>query len=143
MVKLNIGLTFAGQCEQAFLFYKSVFGGGFTSFIRYGDDPTTNAATPEKDKAKMAYVALPVGDVTLYGDDTLESSGIKVVGGNNVAVSVHPESKEEADRLFGALAGGGTKILPIAEFPWGYCGMLIDKFGVKWVVWVQAISKEA
>jgi PhnB protein len=142
VVKLNIGLTFPGTCEKAFTFYKSVFGGEFTFFIRYRDDSTTDATTPKKDKDKMAYVAMPLGDILLYGDDTLESSGINVVNGNNMSISVEPDNKNEADRVFKALAADGTVIIQIMDFPWGYCGILLDKFGVKWIVWYKPPKEE-
>ncbi len=137
MIKLNIGLTFAGRCEEAFNFYKSVFGGEFVSFTRYGDDPTTDETTPKEEKMKIAYVALHIGNDLLYGDDTLESSGTKVIAGNNMSVSIHPDSKAAADRIFRALSAGSNIILPIEDFPWGYCGILIDRFGVKWIVWYK------
>lgn len=137
MDKINIGLTFPGTCEEAFKFYKSIFGGEFSAFVRFGDDPATDANTPRKDKEKIAYIALPLGNVLLYGDDTLESSGLNVIQGNITAISVEPDSKKEADKIYQALSSGGKTILTITDFPWGYCGILSDKFGVKWTVWYK------
>jgi PhnB protein len=135
MLKLNIGLTFPGTCEEAFNLYRSVFGVEFESFVRYSEDSATDATTHDEEKNKIAFVALRIGPDLLCGDDTLESSGINVISGNNVSISVHPETRAEARRIFNELSAGGSEILPIADFPWGYCGILLDKFGVKWIVW--------
>lgn len=135
MIRLNSGLTFSGECENAFRLYRSIFGGEFAHFVRFGEDPATAPTTAEHERDKVAYVALPIGDTLLEGDDTLDSSGIEIVKGNNVALQVHPDSKEEADRIFAALSSGGKVMLPLDDFPWGYCGALLDPFGVKWIVW--------
>jgi len=130
MARMTIGLTFPGTCEKAFNLYKSVFGVELSCFITFGGDPATAAATPEKDKDKVAYVEMKVGGVVLWGDDTLESSG--VTPGTNTAITYEPESVEEADRVFNALVHGGRILSPNAMYPWGYCGSLVDAFGVKW-----------
>jgi PhnB protein len=84
----------------------------------------------------MMHIGLPIGqDQMLMASDTLESLGQNLVQGNNVYISVHPESKEEADRIFNALSGGGEIEMPIADQPWGdYYGSFKDKFGVMWMV---------
>jgi PhnB protein len=133
----SFGLTFPGTCEQAFTFYKSVFGGEFTDFIRYSEDPTTDSGTPNKDKNKIAYVELPLGGIRLYGDDTLENSGVKITPGNNMSVTIEPDNKKEADRIFKELSAGSKVTMPLTDLPWGYCGGLVDKFGVKWGVWYK------
>jgi PhnB protein len=138
MLKLNFGLTFPGTCEEAFNLYRSVFGVEFESFVRYGEDQATDATTSEEEKNKIAFVALRIGQNLLCGDDTLESSGIKVISGTNVSISAHPETRAEARRIFQELSAEGSEILPIADFPWGYCGSLLDKFGVKWIVWYNS-----
>ena len=90
----------------------------------------------KKDENKIMHIALPVGkDDVLMASDALESQGQKLVVGNNVSISIFPDSKEEADRLFKALSAGGTIQMPIANQPWGdYYGGLKDKFGVLWMV---------
>ena len=136
MTKLNIYLNFAGNTEEAFGFYKSVFGGDFTSVVRFKDMPMPGAPIAKKDENKIMHIALPVGkDDVLMASDALESHGQKLVMGNNVSVSIFPDSKEEADRLFKALSAGGTVQMPIANQPWGdYYGGLKDRFGVLWMV---------
>ena len=90
---------------------------------------------PKEDENKIMHISLPVGDNVLMATDFLESLGQKLTQGNNVYISVHPESKEEADRIFNALSAGGTIEMPIADQPWGdYYGSFKDKFGVQWMV---------
>ncbi len=136
MTKLNPYLNFAGNTEEAFGFYKSVFGGDFTSIVRFKDMPMEGAKIPKADESKVMHIALPIGrDDVLMASDTLESLGQTLTQGNNVYISVHPETKEEADRIFKALSAGGTIEMPIANQPWGdYWGSLKDKFGVLWMV---------
>jgi len=142
MVVISIGLTFPGTCEQAFMLYKSVFGVEFQEFIRYGDDPATADATPAKDKAKIAYAAIVIGEVFITGDDTLKSAGTVITPGNNMGINYGPDTKEEADKVFQVLADGGKVISPNTMYPWGYCGSLIDKFGVRWNFFVPAPRKD-
>ena len=135
MLKLNSYLNFAGNTEDAFKFYKSVFGGEFTSVIRFKDMPIEGVGIPKADENKIMHIALPVGKDVLMASDSLESLGHKLVQGNNVYVSIFPDSKEEADRIFRALSIGGTIEMPIANQPWGdYYGSFRDKFGVFWMV---------
>ena len=135
MTKLNIYLNFAGNTEEAFNFYKSVFGGDFTRVVRFKDIPMEGVNIPKKDENKIMFIDLPIGkDNVLMATETLESLGQKLVQGNNVCISVHPESKEEAGRIFSALSKGGTIEMPIADQPWGtYYGNFKDKFGVQWM----------
>ena len=136
MTKLNTYLNFAGNTEEAFNFYKSVFGGEFRTIIRFKDMPMPGVTIAKKDENKIMHIALPVGkDDVLMASDALESHGQKLVVGNNVSISIFPDSKEEEDRLFKALSAGGTIQMPIANQPWGdYYGGLKDKFGVLWMV---------
>ena len=134
MATINPYLTFNGNCEEAFEFYKSVFGGEFATVMRMGDAegmPVSEAA-----KNKIMHVALPVGDTAmLMGSDTMEGFGPPFNAGNNFSVAVAPKSKEEADKLYNGLAAGGTQTMPMADAFWGaYFGMLIDKFGIQWMV---------
>jgi PhnB protein len=136
MTKLNTYLNFAGNTEEAFNFYKSVFGGEFRTVMRFKDMPIPGVKTEKTDENKIMHIALPVGkDDVLMASDALGSHGQKLVAGNNVSISIFPESKEEADRLFQALSAGGTVQMPIADQPWGdYYGGLKDKFGVLWMI---------
>lgn len=136
MTKLNTYLNFARNAEEAFKFYKSVFGGEFSSVVRYKDMPMEGMSIPKGDDDKMMHISLPLdtGDV-LMASDSLESLGQKLVPGNNVYISVHPVSKEEADRIFNALSVDGEIEMAIADQPWGdYWGSFKDKFGVMWMV---------
>jgi PhnB protein len=136
MTKLHSYLNFAGNAEQAFGFYKSVFGGEFSSLVRFRDLPMEGMTIPKEDEDKIMHIALPIGvDNILMASDALESLGQQVVHGNNVYVSVHPTSREEADRIFIALSEGAEIEMPIADQVWGdYFGSLKDKFGVQWMV---------
>lgn len=136
MTKLTTYLNFAGNTEEAFNFYKSVFGGEFATVVRFKDMPIEGVNIPEEDRNKIMHISLPISrDNMLMASDALESLGQKLVQGNNVYISVHPESKEEADRIFNALSEGGTIEMPIADQPWGdYYGSFKDKFGVQWMV---------
>jgi uncharacterized glyoxalase superfamily protein PhnB len=134
--KLNTYLNFSGNAEEAFEFYKSVFGGEFGNITRFKDLPMQGVTIPKEDENKLMHISLPIGkDDVLMASDVLESLGHKLAVGNNVAISIFPESKEEAERIFEALSKGGTIEMPIADQPWGdYYGGLIDRFGVHWMV---------
>ena len=136
MTKLNVYLNFAGNAEEALNFYKSVFGGEFTSVVRFKDMPIEGMNIPKEDENKIMHIGLPISeDDILMASDTLESLGQKLTQGNNVYISVHPDSKTEADRIFNALSAGGLIEMPIADQPWGdYYGHFRDKFGVLWMV---------
>jgi len=139
-MKLNTYLNFAGNTEEAFKFYESVFGGKLTPVVRFKDmfPPAGGGGVsiPKEDESKVMHVGLPVGaDQMLMGTDVLPSLGQKLIIGNNAHISIHPDSKEEADRLFNALSAGGTIEMPIADQAWGdYYGSFQDKFGVRWMV---------
>ena len=136
MTKLNTYLNFTGNTEEAFNFYKSVFGGEFASIVRFKDMPMQGVNISREDENKIMHIGLPIGnDNVLMATDALESLGQKLVQGNNVYISVHPESKEEADRIFNALSASGTIEMPLADQSWGdYYGSFKDKFGVQWMV---------
>ena len=136
MTKFNPYLNFEGNTEQAFHFYKSVFGGKFSSIVRFKDMPIEGLSIPKEVKNKIMHIGLPIGnDQMLMGTDALESLGHKVVQGNNVHISIHPDSKEEADRLFAGLSEGGKIEMQMANQPWGdYYGSFQDKFGVHWMI---------
>lgn len=136
MIKINTYLNFAGNTEEAFNFYKSVLGGELTPIVRFKDMPIAGVKIPKEDENKVMHVGLSIDkDQMLMATDTLESLGQKLVIGNNVYISIHPETKEEANRIFNALSAGGTVEMPIADQPWGdYYGSLKDKFGIQWMV---------
>jgi PhnB protein len=136
VTKLHSYLNFAGNTQGAFDFYKSVFGGEFSSVVRYKDFPIEGVTIGKDDEDKILHIALPIGDDSiLMASDVLESLGQRLVQGNNVYVSVHPTSREDAGRIFNALSEGAEVEMPIADQAWGdYYGALKDRFGVQWMV---------
>lgn len=136
MTRLYPYLNFAGNAEEAFTFYRSVFGGQFSRLVRFKDLPMEGVSIPPEDEDKIMHIALPVGqDDLLMASDTLKSLGQELVQGNNAYISVFPPTRHEADRIFQALADGGRIEMPIADQVWGdYFGSLQDKFGVLWMV---------
>jgi PhnB protein len=135
-MQVNVYLNFAGNSEEAFNFYKSVFGGEFNSLVHFNEMPLEGVDIPAEDAGKVMHVGLPIGpNNVLMASDTLPSLGQHIVQGNNVHISVHPDSKADADRIFNALAAGGSIEMPIADQVWGdYYGSLQDKYGIKWMV---------
>jgi PhnB protein len=136
MPKVHAYLNFAGNAQEAFDFYRSVFGGEFSSVFRFKDMPMEGVTLSPEDQEKMMHISLPLGDdEVLMASDTLPSMGQELVQGNNVYVSVHPTSREEADRLFSGLSEDGEIEMPIDDQMWGdYYGAFTDKFGVKWMI---------
>ena len=140
MASVSTYLNFPRNTEEAFNFYKSVFGGEFQTggFMRFGDMPPMEGMPPmpEGDKNLVSHVSLPIlGGHLLMGSDAPESMGFNVVSGNNVQVNLVPDSKAEADRLFSALSAGGKVTMPMADQFWGaYFGSLIDKYGINWMI---------
>lgn len=134
-MKLHTYLNFAGNTEEAFEFYESVFGGKLTFAVRFKDMPMEGVKIPKEDENKIMHIGLKVGDNWLMGTDALESLGQKLVQGNNSYISIEPGSKEEADRLFKELSAGGKIEMTIADQVWGdYYGSFRDKFGVNWMI---------
>ena len=117
-------------------FYKSVFGGELTQIVRFKDMPMEGVSISKEDENKVMHVGLSIGkDNVLMATDTLPSLEQKLVQGNNFYISIHPDNKKEADRIFKALSAGGMVEMPMADQPWGdYYGSLKDKFGVQWMV---------
>jgi PhnB protein len=132
MPTINPYLNFAGNTEEAFNFYKSIFGGEFAMLQCFGE----GQQTPGSVKDKIMHVSLPIGkNNILMGTDACEEMGFNVMQGNNFYICVGPDSKEEADKLFNALAEGGKINTPLQDMFWGaYYGDLTDKFGIKWMV---------
>ncbi len=136
MPVINPYLNFPGTTEEAFNFYKSVFGGEFAGGIyRFKDAPGAENLS-EEDKNKVMHVSLPIGNGNvLMGTDALASMGFKVEKGNNFYISISPDSREEADRLFNGLSVGGKVEMEMQDTFWGaYYGSLEDKFGIKWMI---------
>jgi PhnB protein len=135
MATINPYLNFQGNTEEAFNFYKSVFGGEFLAVQRFGDVPET-AQVPEQDKDKIMHIALPIGKQTmLMGTDVLESMGQRLIEGNNYNLAIQAESEEEANHFFKGLSEGGKIIMPMEKAFWGdYFGMFTDRFGINWMV---------
>jgi PhnB protein len=136
MVKLNTYLNFTGNAEEAFNFYKSIFGGEFSSVMRYKDMASMAVELSTADENKIMNIILPVGkDDMLMGSDVMESRGRVVKNGNNVRISIMPESKDEAEKLFNALSAGGTIEIPMSDEPWNaYYGSFKDKYGINWMI---------
>jgi PhnB protein len=144
MAQLNPYLNFPGNTEEAFNFYKSVFGGEFSAVMRFGETPGCDEMElKEEEKSKIMHISLPIGDSILMATDALESMGQKLEFGNNTHINVSPDSKEDADEFFNGLAEGGTVNMPIQDMFWGdYWGSLTDKFGVNWMVnYIQTPAK--
>lgn len=138
MASVNTYLNFPRNTEEAFNFYKSVFGGEFVGGISHFRDIPPSEKTPplpEEDKDLVMHIALPVlnGHV-LMGTDAPESMGFKVTFGNNVYISLHPDTREETRRLFKALSNGGKVEMELQDMFWGdYYGSCSDKYGVQWM----------
>ena len=137
MASVSIYLNFAGNAEEAFNSYKKIFKTEFSSpIMRMGDIPTQPGmpALSEEDKQKVMHVALPIiGGIQIMGTDVLESMGHRLIEGNNVTISLNPDTKEEADRFYKELSEGGADgVAPHDEF-WGYWGTCKDRFGIRWM----------
>jgi PhnB protein len=135
MASISPYLNFNGNTEEAFNFYKSVFGGDFEVLQRFRDTPEVDKL-PEADRDKIMHIALPIGGgQVLMATDALESMGQTLKVGNNVSLSINAESEAEANRLFNGLSAGGQIEMPLQKTFWGaYFGMFADKFGIQWMV---------
>lgn len=135
MTTLNAYLNFNGNTEEAFTFYKSVFGGEFAMIQRFKDTPEAGNTAPA-DLNKIMHIALPIGKGNiLMATDALESKGHKLSTGNNFHLSVSTESEEETRKIFNGLSNGGKVTVPLDKMFWGaYFGMCTDKFGIQWMV---------
>jgi|SRR5690606_21490762 len=133
MISINPYLNFNGKSEEAFKFYQSIFGGEL-SLHRFADTPESSNL-PENDQAKLMHVSLAIGNNFLMASDTMESMGHTLTHGNNFNISINTDSREEADRIFNALADGGIVKMEMQETFWGsYFGMLEDQYGIHWMV---------
>jgi len=137
MASINPYIHFNGNAEEAFTFYKSVFGGDFARIARFKDMPSNpEYPMPEKEANKIMHVALPIGKTSvLMGSDTPEFLGKHNEKETRSKISISAESKEEAEKIFNRLSQDGEVEMPIDEAPWGaYFGMLRDKYGIEWMV---------
>ena len=135
MAKMNPYLNFDGQAEEAFNLYKAVFGGEFLMVSRMSDGPGMENV-PENEKNRIMHISLPINaDTILMASDILPSFGHVLNKGNSMYISVHTESREEADRLFKGLSEGGEIEMPMEDAFWGdYFGSFADRFGIRWMI---------
>lgn len=135
MALINPHINFNGNAEEAFNFYRSVFGGEFANVMRFKDLASAEFPVAEHEANKIMHIALPIGENILMGNDVPESLGRTNENENRSKISISAESKEEADKLFMGLSAGGQVEMPIGDSPWGsYFGMFRDKYGIEWMV---------
>ena len=136
MATINPWINFNGNAEEAFTFYKSVFGGEFSKVVRFKDIASAEFQVAEKEENKIMHIALPIGTTTmLIANDVPEVMGRVNENENRSKILVSTESKEEADRLFNGLSAGGAVEGSMGESPWGsYGGSFRDKYGIEWIV---------
>ena len=135
MAQINPHINFNGNAEEAFTFYKSVFGGEFATIMRFKDMASPGHPVSEKEANKIMHIALPIGKNVLMANDVPEILGRVNENENRSKISISAESKEEADKLFKGLSVGGQIEMPISDSPWGsYFGMFRDKYGIEWMV---------
>lgn len=136
MPLINPHINFNGNAEEAFNFYKSVFGGEFAKVMRFKELASPKFPVSEKEENKIMHIALPIGKSNvLMGNDVPEILGKTNEHENRSKIAISAESKEEADRLFHGLSAGGEIEMPITDSPWGsYFGMFRDKYGIEWMV---------
>ncbi len=133
---INSWINFNGNAEEAFTFYKSVFGGEFTKVVRFKDIASDEFPVAESEENKIMYIALPIGATTmLIANDVPEILGQVNERENRSKILVSTESREEADRLFNGLSDGGEVEGPMGDSPWdSYAGMFRDKYGIEWII---------
>ena len=135
MALINPHINFNGNAEEAFTFYKSVFGGAFSKIIRFKDISSAEFPVAENEANKIMHIALPIGKSSLMANDVPEIMGKTNENENRSKIVISAESKEEADKLFNGLSVGGQIEGPIGDSPWGsYFGCFRDKYGIEWIV---------
>jgi len=135
MALINPHVNFNGNAEEAFNFYRSVFGGSFTKVIRFKDLPAGEHPIPESEGNKIMHIELPIGKSALMANDVPEFMGRVNENENRSKIFVNAESREEADKIFNGLSAGGSVEMPISDSPWGsYFAMFRDKYGIEWMV---------
>jgi len=135
MALINPHINFNGNAEEAFNFYRSVFGGEFARIVRFKDIANAEYPAAENEADKIMHIALPIGKNFLMGNDVPESMGRVNENENRSKIYISAESRKEADKLFKGLSADGDVEVPIDDSPWGsYFGMFRDKFGIEWIV---------
>ncbi|HEX6915464.1 MAG TPA: VOC family protein [Chitinophagaceae bacterium] len=135
MAQINPHINFNGNAEEAFNFYKSVFGGEFARVVRFKDLPMAECPFDPSEENKIMHIALPIGQNILMANDVPASMGRTNENENRSKIVITAETREEADRLFNGLSAGGSVEVPMADSPWGsYFGMFRDKYGIEWMV---------
>ena len=135
MATINPYINFNGNAEEAFHFYKSVFGGEFASVVRFKDLESPEFPVPENDANKIMRIVLPIGGNTLIANDVPASMGPVSENENRSKISVSAKSREEAESIFAGLSVGGSVEMPMDESPWGtFFAMFRDKYGIEWTV---------
>lgn len=135
MTTINPYINFNGNAEEAFTFYKSIFGGDFSKMIRFKDIASPEFPVPEKEANKIMRIVLPIGKNVLIANDVPESMGRVNERENRSKISISADSREEADRLFNGLSEGGEVEVPLSPSPWDSSfAMFRDKFGIEWTV---------
>lgn len=135
MATINPYINFNGNAEEAFHFYKSVFGGEFTNVVRFKDLAGPDFPVPAEDDDKIMRIELPIGNNTLIANDVPTALGPVSENENRSKIAVTAETREEAEKLFNGLSVGGTVEMPMGESPWGtYFAMFRDKYGIEWTV---------
>jgi PhnB protein len=135
MAQINPHINFNGNAEEAFTFYKSVFGGEFSKVVRFKEISSPEYPIPANEENKLMYISLPIGSSVLMANDILEVMGKVSEEENRSKISISAESKEEAYKLFNGLSAGGQIEMPIDENPDGtYFAMFRDKYGIEWMV---------
>ena len=135
MVAINPYINFNGNAEEAFGFYKSVFGGEFASIVRFKDLESEEFPVAESEANKIMRIVLPIGNSVLIANDVPEVLGRVNENENRSKIAVSVDSREEAERIFTELSVGGTAEMPAGDSPWGtYFAMFRDKYGIEWTV---------
>lgn len=137
MAKVSTYLNFTHNAEEAMNFYKSIFGGEFTHLSRYSSLPSSPHPTSEADKNLILHIEYPIldGAHTLMASDVLTSTGLHIIPGNNISITIQPDTRADTDRLYQALSKGGKISMPLADMFWGaYYACFTDKFGIQWML---------
>ena len=135
MANINPHINFNGNAEEAFTFYKSVFGGSFGKIIRFKDLAGPGFTPSEKEAEKIMHISLPIGSTALMANDVPEIMGRTNENENRSKIFIKADSRDEADRLFNGLSAGGELEGPIGDSPWGtYFGCFRDKYGIEWII---------
>lgn len=135
MATINPYINFNGNAEEAFNFYKSVFGGEFASVVRFKDLESADFPVPADEADNIMRIVLPIGGNTLIANDAPKSMGPVSENENRSKISVSAESREEADKIFSGLSAGGAVEMPLGDSPWGTTfAMFRDKYGIEWTV---------